>query len=67
MRPCRSASHGLTKNLIYFVLRMLTRINFGQDIGATIDAMNRQTPAPQSPRTGRMDAKRVDSSAAPCA
>ncbi len=34
--------------------------------GATIDAMNRLTPALQAPRTERMDAKRVDSSAVPC-
>ena len=51
---------------ICFVLRMLTRINPGRHIGATIDAMNRLTPALQAPRTERMDAKRVDSSAAPC-
>ena len=52
---------------ICFVPRMLTRINPGRHIGATIDAMNRLTPALQPPRTARMDAKQVESSAAPCA
>ena len=48
---------------ICFVLRLLTPINPGRHIGATIDAMNRLTPALQAPRTARMDAKQVDSSA----